>query len=128
MAVATFGLAFPRATKRRKRVVKRSWAGRPQRPDERVERLDIARNHAVVPDLPVPASLSDRHVDPFLVDIQPYEHAAVPHDLPPRLGRGAKRQMSRIIHDVTAGRFARRRAGPPRVRGPRRRPSHEHRP
>src|SRR5207244_3755881 len=58
---------------------------RAQRAHDLVERLEVTRDDAVVPDFAVPAPLGDRHVDRFLVDIQPYEHATVPHDLPPRV-------------------------------------------
>ena len=59
--------------------------GRPQRPHDLVERLEIARDHPIVADFSVAVTLGDRDVDRFLVDIQPYEHATVPHDLPPRV-------------------------------------------
>ena len=58
-------------------------ARRAQRAHDLVERLEIARDHAVVADLALAVALRDRHVDRFFVDIQPYEHATVPHDLPP---------------------------------------------
>src|SRR2546426_4038652 len=72
-----------------------------------VERLKIARDHPIVADFAVPMALGDRNVNGFFVDIQPYEHATVPHDLPPRVWRCAKRQALRIIHDVTRGRSTR---------------------
>jgi hypothetical protein len=57
---------------------------RAQSTHDLIERLEIARDHAVVTDLAATVALGDRHVDRFFVDIQPYEHATVPHDLPPR--------------------------------------------
>jgi hypothetical protein len=57
---------------------------RAQRAHDLVERLEIALDHAVVTDLAVTVALGNRHVDRFFVDIQPYEHATFPHDLPPR--------------------------------------------
>jgi hypothetical protein len=56
---------------------------RAERAHDLVERLEIARDHAVVADLAVAGTFRDGHVDRFLMDIQPYEHATVPHDLPP---------------------------------------------
>ena len=50
-----------------------------------VERLEIARDHAVVADFAVAGAFSDGDVDRFFVDIEPYEHATFPHDLPPRV-------------------------------------------
>ena len=61
---------------------------RAQRPDHLVERLEITRDHAVVADLAAAVPLGNRDIDRFLVDIQPYEHATVPHDLPPRVWQG----------------------------------------
>src|SRR6266850_5387351 len=57
---------------------------RAQRAHDLVERLEVARDDPVVADFSLPLTLSNRDVDRFLVDIQPYEHATVPHDLPPR--------------------------------------------
>jgi hypothetical protein len=56
-----------------------------QRAHDLVERLEIALEHAVVTDFAVAVALGNRDVDRFFVDIQPYEHATVLHDLPPRL-------------------------------------------
>src|SRR5579864_9455301 len=50
-----------------------------------IERFEIAGDHPVVADLAVPGAFRDGDVDRFFVDIQPYEHATVPHDLPPRV-------------------------------------------
>jgi hypothetical protein len=61
-----------------------------QRTNHLVERLEIAGDHAVVADFAAAVTLGDRHVDRFFVDIKPYEHATVPHDLPPRVWQGAK--------------------------------------
>jgi hypothetical protein len=61
--------------------------GRAERAPHVVERLEIARDHPVMADLSVTLPVSNRHVDRFLVDIQPYEHATVPHDPPPRVWR-----------------------------------------
>ena len=47
------------------------------------QRFQVAGNHAVVAYFAVAPLLSQRHVDRFLVDIQPYEHATFCHDLPP---------------------------------------------
>src|SRR6267378_3163085 len=58
-------------------------ARRAQRPYDLVERLEVARDHAVVADFALAFAIRDRHLNRFLVDIQPYEHATVPHDLPP---------------------------------------------
>jgi len=58
---------------------------RAERAHDLIERLEIALDHAVVPDLAVAVAFRDGYVDRFLVDIQPYEHATVPHDLPPRV-------------------------------------------
>jgi hypothetical protein len=44
-----------------------------------------------VADFAVALAVRDRDVDRFLVDIQPYEHATVPHDLPPCVWPCAKR-------------------------------------
>ena len=74
---------------------------RAQRAHHLVERLEVARDDAVVADFAVALAFRDRDVDRFLVDIQPYEHATVPHDLPPCVWPCAKRQTLRIIHDVT---------------------------
>ena len=65
--------------------------GRAERAHHLVERLEVARDHAVVADFAVALALRDRDVDRFLVDIQPYEHATVPHDLPPCVWPCAKR-------------------------------------
>jgi hypothetical protein len=65
------------------------------------QRLEIARDDPVVADFSIPLTLSNRDVDRFLVDIQPYDPATVPHDLPPRVWLGAKPQTLRIIHDLT---------------------------
>ncbi len=54
-----------------------------QRPHDFVERLDIGRDHPIMPDLSQAAALGHRDVDRFLVDIHPYEHATFHHDLPP---------------------------------------------
>jgi hypothetical protein len=74
---------------------------RAERAHDLVQRLEIARDDPVVADFSIPLTLSNRDVDRFLVDIQPYEHATVPHDLPPRVWLGAKPQTLRIIHDLT---------------------------
>jgi len=65
--------------------------GRAQRAHDFVERLEIAGDDSIAAHLSVAGALGDRHIDRFLVDIQPYEHATVLHDLPPRLWPGAKR-------------------------------------
>lgn len=62
---------------------------RAQRAHRFVERLEVSRDGALVPNLALAAALGDRDVDRFLVDIQPYEHATVPHDRPPRVWRCA---------------------------------------
>ena len=72
---------------------KPTWAGliheaqpaarRPQRADDLGHRFQIARDHSVVSDLAVPPFLGERHVDRFLVDIHPHEHATFRHGLPP---------------------------------------------
>ena len=56
---------------------------RTQRPDDFAHRLQVPRDHAVVPDLAVSPLLCERHVDRFLVDIHPHEHATFRHGLPP---------------------------------------------
>lgn len=58
-------------------------ARRAQRTHDLVERLEIALDHPVVTDLAAAVALGNRDVDRFFVDIQPDEHATVPHDLPP---------------------------------------------
>ena len=82
-------------------------ARRAQRAHDFVERLEIARDHPIVASFAIPMALGNRDVNRFFVDIQPYEHATVPHDLPPRVWHCAKRQTLRIIHDVTRGRSTR---------------------
>ena len=51
---------------------------RPQRAHDFVERLEIARDPAVVADFAVTVALRDRHVDGFFVDIQPDKHVTFP--------------------------------------------------
>ena len=68
--------------------VQRSIRGS-QRSYHFVERLEIARDHAVVADFALALAVRDRHVNRFLVDIQPHEHATVLHDRPPRVWRCA---------------------------------------
>ena len=46
--------------------------GRAERTHQCVERLEVARDDAVVADFTVALVFRDRHVDRFLVDIQPY--------------------------------------------------------
>src|SRR5207248_11654572 len=114
--------------------------GRAQRTDHLVERLKVTGDHAVMADVAAAVTFGNRDVNRFLVDIEPYEHATVPHDLPPRVWHGAKRQTLRIIHDVTRGRSTLVLCGrsqrhwticsppsrPPHMHGgPRRRPSTE---
>src|SRR3970040_338892 len=53
-----------------------------------VQRLKIARDDPVVATFSITLPLSDRDVNRFFVDIQPYEHATVLHDLPPRVWLG----------------------------------------
>jgi hypothetical protein len=60
---------------------------RAERPNHSVERLEVARDDAVVANLAPAGTLRHGDVDRFLVDIEPYKHATVPHDLPPRLSR-----------------------------------------
>ena len=113
--------------------------GRAQRPYHLVEWLEITRDDAIVADFAAAVTLGDRDVDRFLVDIQPYEHATVPHDLPPRAWcclRSVRYSASSTMYgdgrsmlpwcDLSslAG-LSCRRAGPPQKRGPRRRPSYE---
>ena len=43
-----------------------------------VDRL-LDRDHAIVADVAVPMALGNRDINRFFVDIQPYEHATVPH-------------------------------------------------
>jgi len=54
-----------------------------QRPDRRRQRLAIARDLPVVPDLAVAPLLSERDIDRVFVDIHPHEHATFRHGLPP---------------------------------------------
>jgi hypothetical protein len=56
---------------------------RAQRAHDLAQWLEIARDHAVGADFALPIAIRDRHIDRFFVDIQPYEHATVAHDLPP---------------------------------------------
>ena len=54
-----------------------------QRPDHFHQRLEIARDPPVVPDLAVAPLLGERDIDRVFVDIHPHEHATFRHGLPP---------------------------------------------
>ncbi len=54
-----------------------------QRPHQLAHRLEVAGDAAVVAHLGLPSRLGHRHVDRFLVDIQPHEHATFRHAPPP---------------------------------------------
>ena len=56
---------------------------RPQDLHDLRQRLQVAPDAAVVPDLTVASVLGERNVDRFLVGIHPHEHATFRHDLPP---------------------------------------------
>ncbi len=65
----------------------------PQRAHDLVERLEVAGDDPVVPDLAVAAPFGNRHIDRVFVnvqpDVQPDKHVTFPHDRHPRVWRCA---------------------------------------